>query len=151
MLKYAAIIVTLFQFLNLNFAVGFMMGIGNSCNCISRRGRIQCQLLCLFLLDSWTHFGAGGFLKDNSTEFLRQWTLDSIGRFLLMINHTGRAAECLKRTRSTEALKMDTDVQDSGTQILLSVWLKCSHGHESWVELTAALLDRLQIIWLRHL
>lgn len=67
-LKYARFVVTLFQFLNLDFDVGFMMGIRNNWNCISSgREEHSVKRHCLFHLDSLTHFEASGFFKDNST------------------------------------------------------------------------------------
>lgn len=39
LLKCAEFVVVLFQFLNLNFAVGFMMGIRNNLNCVSSAGK----------------------------------------------------------------------------------------------------------------
>lgn len=39
LLKYAKFVVVLFQFLNLDFAVGLMMGIRNNLNCISSEGK----------------------------------------------------------------------------------------------------------------
>lgn len=67
-LKYAKFVVALFQFLNLSFDVGFMMGIRNNWNCISGGGEeYGVKLRCLFHLDSSTYFEAGGFFKDNST------------------------------------------------------------------------------------
>lgn len=68
LLKYDKFVVALFQFLNLNFDVGLMMGIRNSWNCISSGGEeYSVKLCCLFHLDSFTYFEAGGFFKDNST------------------------------------------------------------------------------------